>query len=59
MQRLDGEIGRIQARQDVKDKLSQLDNVVAPGNAAQFGKLLKDEAAANERVIREAGIKLE
>ncbi|WP_156919980.1 Bug family tripartite tricarboxylate transporter substrate binding protein [Comamonas composti] len=59
VQRLNTEINRILALKNVQEQLTSRDNVIAPMSPAQFEELLKKEAATNERIIREAGIRLE
>ncbi len=57
--RLNAEINKILAQKDVQEKLTKLDNVVTTGTMAQFSATIKSESAANAKVVKDAGIRME
>lgn len=59
IQRLHEAINRVLAERDVQERLRQLDYLVSPATIAVFTDQLRREHAANGRLLRESGIRLE
>ena len=59
VRRLNADINKVLADQQVQEQLRKLDNVVSPGTPQQFAAMIQKEHAANARIIREANIKAE
>jgi tripartite-type tricarboxylate transporter receptor subunit TctC len=59
VRRLNADINKVLAGQDVQEQLRKLDNVVSPATPQQFEAMIRQDHAANARIIREANIKAE
>ena len=59
IQRLHEAINRVLAERDVQERLRQLDYLVSPATIAAFTDQLRREHAANGRLLKESGIRLE
>ncbi|MCU7370065.1 tripartite tricarboxylate transporter substrate-binding protein [Paucibacter sp. O1-1] len=59
LKRLNAAVVEVVTKSEVQDALTRLDNVVAIGSPMQFTATLKAESEANEKLIREANIRLE
>ena len=59
LKRLHAEINTALALPDVADRLTKLDNVVAPSSTEQFGQVVRREYEANAKVVAKAGIRSE
>lgn len=59
LQRLNTEINKVLAQRELQDKLTKLDNIVITGSMAQFAVTLKNEFAANARVVKDAAIRMD
>lgn len=59
VRRLNADINKVLAKQEVQEQLRQLDNVVSPGTPQEFGAVVVKEHAANARIVKEANIKAE
>ncbi len=59
LQRLNAEVNKILAQKEVQEKLTKLDNVVATGTMAQFSATIRSESAANAKVVKDAGIRMD
>jgi tripartite-type tricarboxylate transporter receptor subunit TctC len=59
VERLNREVNAILAQPDVKSQLAGIGASLLPGSASDFGKLIADETAKWDKVIRFAGIKPE
>ena len=59
VQRLNTELNKVLAQKDTQERLTKLDNVVTSGSPTQFQAIIQGESAANARIVREAGIRLE
>lgn len=57
--RLNVELNKVLAQKDVQERLTKLDNVVTTSTPARFQAILQSESAANARIVKDAGIKLE
>lgn len=57
VQWLNGELNKILAQPDIRDKLAKLDNIVSTGTPAQLAATIKAESAANARIIADAKIR--
>jgi tripartite-type tricarboxylate transporter receptor subunit TctC len=57
--RLHTEINTVLASPDVADRLTKLDNVVAPSSAAEFAQVIRREYEANAKIVAKAGIRSE
>jgi tripartite-type tricarboxylate transporter receptor subunit TctC len=51
--------GALPAVPEVAERLTRLDNVVAPSSAEQFGQVIRREYEANAKVVAKAGIRSE
>ncbi|MBX3622691.1 MAG: tripartite tricarboxylate transporter substrate binding protein [Rhizobacter sp.] len=59
LQRINTEVNKVLADQEVQERLARLDNIVSPGSIEQFSAQVRREHDANARVVKEAGIKLD
>ena len=59
VQRLNAEINKLLATEEVRERLRRMDNVPSPGTPQEFQSLIAREHAANARIVREANIKAE
>jgi tripartite-type tricarboxylate transporter receptor subunit TctC len=59
LRRLNGEINKVLAMPEVAERLTRLDNVVAPMSLEQFAQVIKKEFDANARIVAKAGIKID
>ena len=59
LKRLHTEINATLALPDVADRLTKLDNVVAPSSVEQFAQVIRREYEANAKVVAKAGIRSE
>jgi tripartite-type tricarboxylate transporter receptor subunit TctC len=59
VRRLNADINKVLADQDVQEQLRKLDNVVSTGTPQQFGAVIAREYAANAHIVKEANIKAE
>ncbi len=59
LKRLHTEINAVLALPDVVDRLTKLDNVVAPSSMAEFAQVVRREYEANAKVVAKAGIRSE
>lgn len=59
IQRLHEAINRVLAERDVQERLRQLDYLVSPATIVAFTDQLRREHAANGRLLKESGIRLE
>ena len=59
LKRLHAEINATLALPDVGDRLTKLDNVVAPSSVEQFAQIIRREYEANAKVVAKAGIRSE
>jgi len=59
LKRLHAEINATLALPDVADRLTRLDNVVAPSSVEQFAQVIRREYEANAKVVAKAGIRSE
>jgi tripartite-type tricarboxylate transporter receptor subunit TctC len=59
LQRLHAEINRALALPEVAERLTKLDNVVAPASIAEFSQVVRREYEANAKVVAKAGIRSE
>lgn len=57
--RLHEDINRVLAERDVQERLRRLDDLVSPATIAAFADQLRREHAANGRLLKESGIRLE
>ena len=57
--RINAEVNRVLADNDVRDQLSRLDNVVSPGSIEQFTAQVEREFDANARIVKAAGVRME
>jgi tripartite-type tricarboxylate transporter receptor subunit TctC len=57
VQRLNEEVNRVLAQADVRQKLSDFDNLPAPMSQAEFAAVVRREFDANERIVRSANIR--
>ena len=57
--RLHAEINAVLAMPEVADRLTKLDNVVAPSTQEQFAQVIRREYEANARIVAKAGIRSE
>ena len=59
LKRLHAEINAALALPDVADRLTKLDNVVAPSSVEQFAQVVRREYEANAKIVAKAGIRSE
>ena len=59
LKRLHAEINIALALPDVADRLTKLDNVVAPSNVERFAQVIRREYEANAKIVAKAGIRSE
>ena len=59
LKRLHAEINAVLALPEVAERLTRLDNVVAPSSAAEFAQVVRREYEANAKVVAKAGIRSE
>ena len=59
LQRLHAEINKALALPDVAERLTRLDNVVAPASIAEFAQSVRREYEANAKIVAKAGIRSE
>jgi tripartite-type tricarboxylate transporter receptor subunit TctC len=59
LKRLHADINAALALPDVVDRLTKLDNVVAPSTQEQFAQIVRREYEANAKVVAKAGIRSE
>ena len=59
LRRLHAEINAALALPEVVERLTRLDNVVAPSSVEQFGQVIRREYEANAKVVAKAGIRSE
>jgi tripartite-type tricarboxylate transporter receptor subunit TctC len=59
LKRLHADINAALALPDVVDRLTKLDNVVAPSTQEQFAQVVRREYEANAKVVAKAGIRSE
>ena len=59
LKRLHAEINAALALPEVAERLTKLDNVVAPSSAVQFGQVIRREHEANAKIVAQAGIRSE
>jgi tripartite-type tricarboxylate transporter receptor subunit TctC len=59
LKRLHAEINAALALPEVAERLTKLDNVVAPSSAAEFAQVVKREYESNGKVVAKAGIRSE
>ena len=59
LKRLHTEINTMLALPDVADRLTKLDNVVAPSSMAEFAQVVRREYEANAKIVAKAGIRSE
>jgi tripartite-type tricarboxylate transporter receptor subunit TctC len=57
--RVNAEVNKLLADADIAARLARLDNIVSTGTPEQFSAQVQREHAANARVVKEAGIKLD
>lgn len=57
--RINAEVNRVLADNDVRDQLSRLDNVVSTGSIGQFTAQVEREFDANARIVKAAGVRME
>ena len=57
--RLHAEINAVLALPEVAERLTKLDNVVAPSTQEQFAQVIRREYEANARIVAKAGIRSE
>ncbi|HEY8067382.1 MAG TPA: tripartite tricarboxylate transporter substrate binding protein [Burkholderiales bacterium] len=57
--RLHAEINAVLALPEVAERLTKLDNVVAPSSTEQFAQVIRREYEANARIVAKAGIRSE
>ena len=56
IERLNAEVNKLLHDPELRQKIEAADNVPTGGSAADFARLIAAESAANERIIRAAGI---
>ena len=59
LKRLHDEINAVLAVPEVAERLTKLDNVVAPSTAEQFAQVIRREYEANAKIVAKAGIRSE
>ena len=59
LKRLHAEINAVLALPEVAERLTRLDNVVAPSSASEFAQVVRREYEANAKVVAKAGIRSE
>jgi tripartite-type tricarboxylate transporter receptor subunit TctC len=57
--RLNAEINAVLTRADVAERLTKLDNGVAPSSAVEFAQVIRREYEANAKIVAKAGIRSE
>lgn len=57
--RLNVEVNKLLAQAEVRDRLHKLSNVPSGATSAQFEATIRNEYAANGKIIKEANIKAE
>ena len=59
LKRLHAEINAVLAQPEIVERLSRLDNVVAPSSVAEFAQVIRREYEQNAKVVAKAGIRSE
>jgi tripartite-type tricarboxylate transporter receptor subunit TctC len=59
LKRLHAEINAVLAQPEIVERLSRLDNVVAPSSVAEFAQVIRREYEQNAKVVARAGIRSE
>jgi len=59
LKRLNAELNAVLALPEVAERLTRLDNVVAPMPLEQFAQVIRKEYEANARIVAKAGIKID
>jgi tripartite-type tricarboxylate transporter receptor subunit TctC len=59
LRRLNSEINAVLAAPEIAERLTKLDNVVAPMTIEQFAQVIRKEYEANAKIVAKAGIKVD
>ena len=59
LKRLNAELNAVLALPEVAERLTRLDNVVAPMTLEQFAQVIRREYEANARIVAKAGIRID